>query len=142
MNGAHSNEDDRFTRPADIPGRRPIAASPHASAAAVPPSTPAPLPPRPASILPPRGWQLRAEPRRRRWELSGLTELLLALPWLWCSVNCTDCPSDLVGRTARFVMICGVVTGEPAAAPLRQVITALVQRRAIGLAAWRCNSLG
>src|SRR4051794_28366963 len=40
MNGAQSNEYDRFTRAADLPGRR--------------------------------------------WELSGLTELL-ALPWLWWS---------------------------------------------------------
>lgn len=41
-----------------------------------------------------------AVPLGRRWELSGLTELLLALPWLWWSVNCTNGPAELVGRAS------------------------------------------
>lgn len=51
---------------------------------AVPPAhAPSLLPPRPASIIPPQ-FKLPLAGWGRRWELSGLTELVLALPWLWC----------------------------------------------------------
>ncbi|MEU4602461.1 hypothetical protein AB0F43_05730 [Kribbella sp. NPDC023972] len=53
--------------------------------AALPAPAPSPLPPRPATVVAPRGWRQPAARPGRRWELSGLTELLLALPWLWWS---------------------------------------------------------
>jgi Zn-dependent protease with chaperone function len=63
----------------------PLPAKPQGSTPAVPPAhTPSPLPPRPASIIPPQ-FRLPSAGRGRRWELSGLTELVLALPWLWWS---------------------------------------------------------
>ncbi|HWD83248.1 MAG TPA: M48 family metalloprotease [Kribbella sp.] len=100
MNGANSNDFPISPQRRPVPPPTPYypqhrpaegpAALPAKPPAVHPPAAPpgrsaSPLPPRPASIVPTRGFKLPPAGKGRRWSLSGLTELVLALPWLWWS---------------------------------------------------------
>src|SRR6266498_945509 len=120
MNGAESNNPHRSTRPVTTsgqpwPGRPSASPFPQMSD----PSSPCPATgPNPGqdsgwavvptpNPLPPLGTSLAAS-RARRWDIAGLTELVLALPWLWWSwlaVQFVGIPSDTIANVALGVWL-------------------------------------
>jgi hypothetical protein len=62
-----------------------------------PTRAPEPLPARAASVVPQFVVDQAQRYRRKPWQLGGLVELGLALPWLWWSVDRTNYGSRLVG---------------------------------------------
>jgi len=93
MNDAQSNYHPQGATQSEHPRPGPTPSLQGAPPAGRPPLQPTeqgsvrlnPLPRRPAATVPPSGFMLSPAPTGRRWELSGLTELVLALPWLWWS---------------------------------------------------------